>query len=343
MALIGCGGTPPARPSGTGAGTILTWTSGNAPRLENSGVSIELNNVTFGGDVNGGGLFVAVGEAGTIVTSPDGITWAGQYSNTPLSLYGVTYGNNQFIAVGGNSLAGGGVIVQGTPDGTAWTVEDVSGSLDTNLTGVTYANGQFVAVGNNKVMTSTDGTNWSSLSSAPSGITGPTVDLYNIVYGNNLFVTVGTYNESTSTQEIAYDGLIATSPDAVNWSILPYTSNYLSGITYGGGQFVAVGREGSILTSTDGTTWTPQSVPQLNASETPYLISVALRWQSIRGHGQLRRHQSEHRLSHHLAGRQDMDRPAHRTEPLRGRLRQQSRTSGRTSPLEGNEYRDRKP
>ena len=67
---------------------------------------------------------------------------------------------------------------------------------------------------------------------------------------------------------------------------LPYTSNYLSGITYGGlnsatdggtdggGQFVAVGREGSILTSADGTTWIPQSVPQLNASETPYLISV---------------------------------------------------------------------
>jgi hypothetical protein len=274
LALVGCAGAPPARPSGTGAGTILTWTSGSVPTLQNSGVSIELNNVTFGGDGSGGGLFVAVGEAGTIVTSPDGMTWARQLSNTPLSLYGVTYGNNQFIAVGGNALAGGGVILQGTPDGTAWTVEDASGSLDTNLTGVTYANGQFVAVGNNQAMASTDGTNWSSLSSAPSGITGPTVALYNVVYGNNLFVAVGTYNESTSTQEIAYDGLIATSPDALNWSILPYTSNYLSGITYGGGQFVAVGREGSILTSTDGTTWAPQSVPQLDASESPYLITV---------------------------------------------------------------------
>ena len=83
------------------------------------------------------------------------------------------------------------------------------------------------------------------------------------MYGNDLFVTVGTYNDSTSTQEIAYDGFIATSPDGLSWSILPYMSNYLSGITYGGGQFVAVGREGSILTSTDGTTWTPQSAPQL--------------------------------------------------------------------------------
>ena len=75
----------------------------------------------------------------------------------------------------------------------------------------------------------------------------PTVDLYNIAFGNNVFVTVGTYNASTSTQEIAYDGLIATSSDAMNWSFLPYTSNYLSGVTYGGGQFVAVGREGSFL------------------------------------------------------------------------------------------------
>ena len=90
-----------------------------------------------------------------------------------------------------------------------------------------------------------------------------------------IFVTVGTYNGSTSSQEITYNGLIVTSPDGINWTILPYTSNYLSGVTYGGGQFVAVGREGSILTSPDGTTWTPQTAaPIANSALTPYLISV---------------------------------------------------------------------
>jgi hypothetical protein len=113
------------------------------------------------------------------------------------------------------------------------------------------------------------------LSTEPSGITGPTVDLFGIVYGDNRFVTVGTYNETTSSQEIAYRGVIATSPDAVNWSIQPYQPDYLSGIVYGGNQFVAVGREGSILTSPDGMTWTSQSASQLDMRLTPYLIGAS--------------------------------------------------------------------
>jgi hypothetical protein len=186
-------------------------------------------------------------------------------------------------------------------------------------------------------MASTDGTNWSSLSSAPSGITGPTVALYNVVYGNNLFVAVGTYNESTSTQEIAYDGLIATSPDALNWSILPYTSNYLSGITYGGGQFVAVGREGSILTSTDGTTWAPQSVPQLDASETPYLITVLY----AENHTSPRATTSASfrppaSSSRRLTARHGPFSPSDRTST--GSPTAPSRASGPTSPSEGNEH-----
>lgn len=268
-----CNGLP--RPSGTGAGTILTFTSAEeAPVARASGTTEELNNVAFGGEASDAGLFVAVGAAGVILTSPDAVNWTSQDSPTPVSLYGVAYGNNEFVAVGGNDVAGVGVILTGTPDGTNWTQQPVSGTLTESLTGVLYASGQFVAVGNNQVMSSTDGINWNALPTEPSGITSPTVDLFNTAYGNNLFVTVGTYNTSTSTQEIAYLGFIATSPDATNWSILPYTSNYLSGITYGAGQFVTVGREGSILTSSDGSTWAAQSAPQLGAKETPYLISV---------------------------------------------------------------------
>jgi hypothetical protein len=268
-----CDGLP--RPSGTGAGTILTFTSiEGTPVAQVSGTTEELNNITFGGDAADGGLFVAVGSAGVIVTSPDAVHWTSQESQTPASLYGVAYGNNEFVAVGGNTVAAIGVILTGTPDGTTWTPQPVSGTLTQSLTGVVYADGQFVAVGNNQVLSSPDGIDWNALPAAPSGITGPTVDLYNTAYGNNLFVTVGTYNTSTSNQEIADLGFIATSPDASHWAILPSTPNYLSGVTYGAGQFVTVGREGSILTSSDGTTWTTQSAPGLNLKETPYLISV---------------------------------------------------------------------
>jgi hypothetical protein len=273
--LAGCTRSPDiSRPEGTGAGTVLTFTNGGTPAPQQSGTTEELNSVTFGGSLSRQSLFVAVGAAGAIVTSTDGVSWQDQTSPTPLSLYGIAFGNDQFVAVGGNEVAGAGVILSGAPSGLAWTLEPESNNLSESLTGITYANGQFVAVGNNQVLTSADGNNWSALPTEPSGITAPTVDLYSTAYGSNLFVTVGTYNTTTSSQEIAYDGFIATSPDANTWTILPYTSNYLSGVTYGTGQFVAVGREGSILTSSDGSIWTAQSAPQLDASKTPYLISV---------------------------------------------------------------------
>jgi hypothetical protein len=164
------------------------------------------------------------------------------------------------------------VVLNGTPDGATWTMDSSFGGGP--LTGVTFANNQFVAVGGNQVLSSPDGMTWNGPGDAPSGITSDTVDLFNTAYGNKLFVTVGTYNQSTSTQDIPYLGLIATSTDANTWSILPYEDNYLSGVTYGGGQFVAVGREGLILSSSDGTNWTTQSAPQLDAGKTPYLISV---------------------------------------------------------------------
>lgn len=269
--VVFCNDLP--RPTGSGTGTILTFTNdGGPPLVQDSGVAVELNSATFGG--SGDGLFVVVGAFGKILTSPDGVTWTTRSSPTPLALYGVTYANNQFIAVGGNDVAAAGVVLSGTPDGVTWTQEPVSDSLTAPFTSVTYADGQFVAVGSNQVMSSQDGMNWNALPTEPTGITGPTVDLFGIAYGDNLFVTVGTYNTSTPTQEIAYLGFIATSPDATTWSILPNPPNYLSGITYGAGQFVAVGREGEILTSSDGSSWASQAAPQLNTSETPYLISV---------------------------------------------------------------------
>jgi hypothetical protein len=48
----------------------------------------------------GNGLFVAVGEWGTILTSPDGVTWTARTSGTSNLLYDVTYGNGTFVAVG---------------------------------------------------------------------------------------------------------------------------------------------------------------------------------------------------------------------------------------------------
>jgi len=72
---------------GTEAGT--TWTK------RTSGTDAWLEGVTYGN-----GIFVAVGNLGTILTSPDGVKWTKRNSGTESYLRGVTYGNGIFVAVG---------------------------------------------------------------------------------------------------------------------------------------------------------------------------------------------------------------------------------------------------
>jgi hypothetical protein len=87
----------------------------------------------------GNGLFVAVGEGGAILTSPDGVSWTARTSGTGDWLFGVTYGNGLFVAVGE-----GGTILT-SRDGVSWTAR-TSGTSNW-LYGVAYGNGLFVAVG----------------------------------------------------------------------------------------------------------------------------------------------------------------------------------------------------
>jgi len=55
---------------------------------------------------------------------------------------------------------------------------------------------------------------------------------------------------------VSLGGTILTSSDGTTWTERTSgTSEYLRGVTYGNGLFVTVGWEGTILTSSDGTTW----------------------------------------------------------------------------------------
>jgi hypothetical protein len=81
-----------SEPGGGGGGgggeAGTTWT------LRNLGSSSSA--VTYGN-----GLFVAVGEDGTILTSPDGVNWtAADLGDAQTQLWDVTYGNGLFVAVG---------------------------------------------------------------------------------------------------------------------------------------------------------------------------------------------------------------------------------------------------
>jgi len=201
-----------------------TWTR------QNSGTEEPLFGVTYGN-----GIFVAVGDGGTILTSPNGVNWTGQRSGTYNTLLGVTYGNGIFVAVGG-----GGIILISS-DGVNW--REANSATENGLFKVTYGNGIFVAVGyRGTILTSRDAVNWSSQNS-------PTTNsLFGVTYGNGIFVAVGSR------------GTILTSRDAVNWSSQnsPTTESFL-GLTYGNGIFVAVGSRGTLLISRDAVNWTRQN------------------------------------------------------------------------------------
>jgi hypothetical protein len=168
------------------------------------------------------GLFVAVGDGGAVFTSPDGVTWASRTTGVVSTLYSITYGNGLFVAVGYNGA------IFTSPDGVTWTSRTTG--TDNALIGATYANGLFVVVGRNgTILTSSSGTAWTSRTSGISGY------LRGVVYANGLFVAVG--NET-----------ILTSPDGVAWTYRTGgTDIILYNVTYANGLFMIVGDSGAVI------------------------------------------------------------------------------------------------
>jgi len=74
---------------------VITWTA------QTSNINNSLRHVAYGVSSSAEGNYVAVGDAGTIVSSPDALTWTSQTIPTTQSFYSVCFGPDlQFIAVG---------------------------------------------------------------------------------------------------------------------------------------------------------------------------------------------------------------------------------------------------
>ena len=202
--------------------------------------------------VFGNGQFVAVGGSATIQTSPDGKAWVSRFSENMGFINDIAYGGGQFVAVSD----GFKLDYLRSPDGITWTkgVAGAVNGLPNFFRGITYANGKFVAVGYNGVISTTsNGVVWTAQSSGTTNL------LRSVAYGNGTYVAVGA------------SGTILRSADGAAWtSIVPFTAQVINHITFGNGQFVIVCEGNQIFTSANGTTWTARVANNVTSKGVTY-------------------------------------------------------------------------
>ncbi|MDB6126183.1 MAG: hypothetical protein JWM35_79 [Verrucomicrobia bacterium] len=209
----------------------LTWDPVASPTSQN------LWGVCFGG-----GQFVAVGEGGTILTSPDGSTWTARNSGTAAWITGVTFANQLYVAVGDQ-----GTIVT-SPDAATWTRRAIGGP---RLNGVAYGNGRFLAVGEQgTVQVSTDAVTWTP------GNVGVNGWLRGIIYAEGKFLITG------------QSGVFFTTTNGGAFTDAKFTALGMEAIDFDDGYYTVVGEPQMFFSSTDQRSWVRRG---LNLNRDSYL------------------------------------------------------------------------
>ena len=196
---------------------------------------------------------VAVGANGTVLSSANGANWVS--NSLPdwggnLYLDGASWDGARFLAVGDdydfNISAWVGVIYS-SPDGVVWTRRYKSTMGNDALHAVASSSSASVAVGDNgRVLRTTDGTNWATVS--VPGLGAPTVS--GVAYGGGYFVLVA-YTGGNGTPQVF------TSANGLSW--LDYSSGSgldswrdLRKVAWLNDRFVASGWFSKLRVSTDG-------------------------------------------------------------------------------------------
>ncbi len=225
LVAVGDGGTLFSGPFSYASASAATWTA-----VASSPTTQDLTAAIYAAS-----QFVAVGAAGTVITSTDASTWTLKNNvaanGTPVDLNGIAY-ISRYVAVGK-----GGAIVTST-DLTTWTPATSGTTQD--LLGVAVLNGNYFAFGAaGTLLRSTDGLTWTTLASNTASA------LRGAYYGASTYVVVGD------------NGAVLTSTDGTTWTTRAAgTTSNLNAVSYGT-RFIAVGQSGTIIQSADsGVTWT---------------------------------------------------------------------------------------
>jgi hypothetical protein len=170
---------------------------------------------------------------GALYSSNEGFTWQKIDSiTTPTPIKAIAWLNGKWIAVGND-----GYIITSS-DGIDWTQATVN--LNATINSVAYGDDKFVAVGSQgSLWISDDGIDW-------TGQTISTADLNSVVFTGTKFIAIG------------QQGTMMESADGLAWTTeqnLPSTDDLTGIATNGHNIEVAVGANGTILTSTSNSAW----------------------------------------------------------------------------------------
>lgn len=214
-----------------------------------------------------GGQFVAVGNSGTVLTSPDGAAWSRGTIPSTVHLNTVAWNGAGFLADSKQQKQ-----TWLSSDGKSWTMSPANpGIFRPRFAG---ALGRFVGIGDaGRIVTSPDGTAWTSRSS------GTIADLTDITWTGRRLVTV------------ADSGIILTSDDGETWTRRSSglaLNSHLEGVSFQNEMNgYAVGLPGVITGTTDGgLTW---NVSISGIEPYKHLQAIAYgdrRWIAV-GHGPL--------------------------------------------------------
>lgn len=180
------------------------------------------------------GLYTAVGDAGLIITSTDGVNWSKVISYTSENLNGVIWAMEKFVAVGDKGT------VLTSSDGKDWSKANISGK-EVDLYSVAGSDKEIIAAGDEGIVfVSKDGVLWEQRRMATKEI------IYRIRRINDRYFAVG------------YPKLILTSEDGITWeeAKAELSSNIaFTDIAWNGDKYAVVGDRLNIWLSKDGKVW----------------------------------------------------------------------------------------
>jgi hypothetical protein len=182
--------------------------------------------------------WVAVGWAGSILTSTDGASWQRVAPLGPEYVYAVTWGAPGFLALGNDHNESDGTsVILTSSDGAHWTRHD--SPPDTHLGAAAWGAGEYVSISGSGFFASRDGLAWTA-TRAPE----PGVWVSKPIFDGARFVAVGFLSAEGGDP---VEGYVFTSSDGLAWERRTVAAaTALNSVAWNGTRYVAAGRIGPV-------------------------------------------------------------------------------------------------